>query len=178
MDVCCCYLSQLNAQSQWNRSEQNLYVLTPRLLPWAPDWAPKMWRICPQVPLLWLGLLFWWGALFFPKKSSSFSVVTAIYASNVALLTQIWAASWEVLSSCFGSGVEEERKPASHILLTAFPFTDVFSHTAQRSRSGTFENVWSKCSFSFTIKINKGVSWSRAAEVFCVLQCQAVVAAA
>lgn len=72
----------------------------------------------------------------------------------------------------------EERKPASHILLTAFPFTDVFSHTTQRSHSGRFENVWSKCFFSFTIKINKGVSCSIAAEVFCVFRCQPVVAAA
>lgn len=101
-----------------------------------------MGGIRPQVPLLWLGPLFWWGAFSFPNKSSSFSVFMATHASNRALLPQVRAALWEVLSSWFGSRAEEERNSASHIFLTAFPFTDVFSHTTQRSHSGRFENVW------------------------------------
>lgn len=101
-----------------NRWEKNLYVLTPHLLPWVPDQAPKMWRICLQVALLWLWWLFWWGALIFPQKLSCFAVFLAMHVSNMALLLQIWAALWEVLSSWFEAG---QRKRGNLQVTSSWP---------------------------------------------------------
>lgn len=161
--VCSCYLLQLHIKSQLNKGEQNLCATS---LPGnIREQASKMWECVPGSAAL-LRNNIWTRSSIFYKRNQRVSLCLWL---SIYLMWLSYPRREQPCEKCSATalGAEEARKPASHILLTSFPCTSAPS----QPRAAVPGALWTCWAFSFMMEISRSVSWSRAAEVFCVFQC-------